>query len=75
MSWPGSDTGRLVAAVSEEGKSAAVSLVSALVSQLVLVYVSVFVSAVGVQSLWWYVFASVSGGFWHFFASVHWTSP
>ena len=46
MSWAGSDTGRLVAAISEEGELACVSLVSAFVSQLDLVYVSVFVSAV-----------------------------
>ena len=52
-----------------------VSLVSALVSQLVLVYVWLSVSAVRECSLWWYVFVFVSGGFWHFFASVYWTSP
>ena len=47
MSWAGSDTGRLVAAIAEEGESAYLCLwVSALVSRLVLVYVSVFVSAV-----------------------------
>ena len=39
-----------------------VSLVSALVSQLVLVYVSVSVSAVRECSPWWYVSVSVSGG-------------
>ena len=43
-----------------------VCLVSALVSQLVLVYVSVPVSVVCGCSSWWYVFVSVSGGFWHF---------
>ena len=47
MCWVGSDTGRLVAAVAEEGESAYLwSLVSALVSRLVLVYVSVSVRAV-----------------------------
>ena len=52
-----------------------VSLVSALVSPLVLVYVLLSVSAVRECSPWWYVFVSVNGGFWHFFASVYWTSP
>ena len=52
-----------------------VSLVSALVSQLVLVYASLSVSAVLECSPWWYVFVSVSGGFWHFFTSVYCTSP
>ena len=63
MSRAGSDTGRLVAAISEEGESACLSLVSALVSQLVLVYVSVSVSAVRECNPWWYVSVSVSGGF------------
>ena len=52
-----------------------VSLVSALVSQLVLVYVSLSVSGVRDCSPWWrYVSVSMSGGFWHFFASGHWPS-
>ena len=72
MSWTESDTGHLVAAISEEGESACLclSLVSALVSQLVLVYVSVSVRAVRECSPSWYVSVSVSGGFWHFFASI-----
>ena len=41
------------------------SLVSALVSRLVLVYVSVSVSAVR-ECAWWYVFVFVNGGFWQF---------
>ena len=45
----------------------AVSLVSALVSQLVLVYVLLSMSAVGECSPSWYVSVSVSGRFWHFF--------
>ena len=53
VSWAESDTGRLFAAISEEGES--VSLVSALVSQLVLVYMSVSVSAVRECSPWWNV--------------------
>ena len=40
-----------------------VSLVLALVSQLVLVYVFVSVSAVRECSPWWYVSVSMSGGF------------
>ena len=48
-SWAGSDTGRLAAAISEEGESAYLSLVSALVSRLVLVYVSVSVSVRAVR--------------------------
>ena len=52
-----------------------VSLVSALVSQLVLVYVSSSMSAVRECSPWWYVFVSVSGWFWHFFTSLYRTSP
>ena len=52
-----------------------VFLVLALVSQLVLVYVSVPVSAFRECSPRWYVSVSVSGGFWHFFALVYWTSP
>ena len=52
-----------------------VSLVSALVSQVALVYVSVSVSADRECSPWWYVSLSVSGRFSHFFASVSWTSP
>ena len=56
------------------GVSMSVSLVSALVSQLVPVYVSLSVSAVRERSPWLYVFVSVSGGFWHFFASMYWTS-
>ena len=78
MTWAESDTGRLVAAISEEGESACLCLWffnSALVSQLVLVHVSLSESAVRECSPWWYVFVSVSGGFWHFFASVYWTSP
>ena len=44
-----------------------VSLISALVSQLVLMYVSVSMSAVRECSPWWYVSVSVSGGFWNLF--------
>ena len=55
MSWAESDTGRLVAAISEEGESTClVSLLSVLVSQPVLVCVAVL----------WYFAAFVSGGFW-----------
>ena len=52
-----------------------VPLASVLVSQLVLVYVSVIMSAARECSPWLYVSVSVTGGFWHFLASVYWTSP